>query len=165
MTDWMDLKVVPVVYIAGPFGAPTAEQVACNVLDAVTLSLFAVTRGLSPICPHPGIMAGAFGKEASGAERERGVRAVIVQVEMVARLTDGRLWAIQTPEGGISSGTHREVTAFERAYRQAHRRDPYEVNAIVLRTWAEWETAIPAGIRGQARLPWETAQIPKEKTK
>jgi hypothetical protein len=156
---WMDLDVMPLVYVAGPFAASTPTHTRENVLRACTLSLYAVTRGMSPIVPHPGIMAGAYGKEASSAERERGIRAVLSQVEAVARAFDGRFWAIKTPSGGFSSGTHREMEMFARCWRERHGRDPHAVNAIVARTWDEWMTAIPKDLYDQASLPWQEAQV------
>lgn len=159
---WMDLDIVPLVYVAGPFGDEDEDVVRQNVLRACSVSLFAVTMGLSPIVPHPGIMAGAFGKEASSAERERGIRMVIVQVRFVAQSFDGRFWAIRTPSGGLSSGTHREMEAFAREYHDRHGLDAYRVNAIVSRTWEEWATAIPPEIINQASLPWQEAQVPKK---
>lgn len=107
-------------------------------------------------------MAGAFGKEASSAERERGIRMVMVQVEMVASYFDGRFWAIRNPDGGLSSGTPREMERFARARQARHHRDPYAANAIVARTWEEWRTIIPDGVVKQAGLPYEEAQVSKK---
>ncbi|MDB4278017.1 hypothetical protein N9917_00145 [Deltaproteobacteria bacterium] len=157
--DWMDLRITPLVYVAGPFAAPNAAATAENVTRACALSLFAVTKGMSPIVPHPGIMAGAFGKEASSAERERGIRMVLVQVENTARAFDGRFWAIRKDDGGLSAGTHRELETFGKVYRERHGLDPHAVNAIVSRTWAEWLTVIPDEVVAQAGLPWQQAQV------
>lgn len=157
--NWMDLRLTPLIYVAGPFSAETAKDTAENVTRACALSLFVVTKGMSPIVPHPGIMAGAFGKEASSAERERGIRMVLVQVENVARAFDGRFWAIRKDDGGFSSGTHREMETFAKVYRERHGLDPYNVNAIVARTWDEWLTVIPDEVVKQAGLPWQQAQV------
>lgn len=144
------LNPPPVVYVAGPFAAPDAAGIRQNVLNACALSLYAVTEGLSPLCPHPGIMAGAFGRESSPAERERGIRMVLAHVELVARHSEGRFWAIQNPDGGLSSGTQRELECFVETWQALHPQDPYASNTIVVKTWAEWKATIPDSLIVQA---------------
>lgn len=51
-----------VIYIAGPFGAPTSWQVAENIRSAERLALEVWRLGAVAICPHAnsGTMAGAL---------------------------------------------------------------------------------------------------------
>ena len=117
------------VYIAGPFAGDAAE----NTRRAVAISRFATIQGLSPICVHPGILAGAYGDDAVPEERKRGLAAVVSIVWNVAG-AGGRLWVLLRDDGSPSAGTQQEL-------------DAYAANdgpSITIRRWSDWVDAMNA---------------------
>ncbi len=120
------------VYIAGPFAGDTAE----NTRRAVAISRYATIQGLSPICVHPGILAGAYGDDAVPEERERGLAAVVSIVREVAK-AGGTLWVLLRDDRSMSAGTRREWDAFADAGGRA----------VVSWTWSHWcESMRAAGV-------------------
>lgn len=114
-------------YIAGPFAGATPEAVAENVRRAVHLARWAADHGYAPECVHTSVAAGCYGDDHDLADRERGLRICEARVAMTARAA-GALLIILRDDGTPSSGTARELVAFQRA-------GGVECRA---RTWPEW---------------------------
>lgn len=103
-----------IVYIAGPYMAPSAPEIRANVARAVALGHAAVKLGLVPIIPHAHGYLGVFGDphEADGLRtRERALRVAVHTVKAVRRV-DGALWIIERDDHSLSSGTQMELDAF-----------------------------------------------------
>lgn len=52
MADALTLAIPPLVYVAGPFSAPTREGVEQNIARAVARGLQVAALGAMPVCPH-----------------------------------------------------------------------------------------------------------------
>lgn len=116
---------LPLVYVAGPFAGARLT----NAARAAAVSAIAVARGYAPVCVHPAIEAGAYGRDDPPSERERGLAAVCALVELVAR-NGGELWVILRDDGTPSAGTRREMEAYAKAGGLRVRAAP----------WVVWES-------------------------
>ena len=116
------------VYIAGPYAAPTPEERAENVRRIGVLSRLALGLGLTPVTVHAAIDAGHFGQDSNPVDRKRGLDAACTLAQWVAK-SGGDLWVLTRDDGFFSSGCVQEVDAFQRTAN---------AGPIVSRTWAEW---------------------------
>lgn len=129
------------VYIAAPYGAPTAELRTLNTQRAVLLAKVAHRLGLLPICQHPLIDAGVFGDDGTPRQREAGIQASLAAMGMVLRHTGGRLWVLEAAHMKLSPGTKREVDAWRKlGGKPIARNGP----------WSAWENiAYAHALRGE----------------
>jgi len=118
------------VYIAGPYGSPHEHERLANVGRACHLSLWASRAGYAPIVVHPAIHWGAYGSDDNPADRERGL-ATVTAILRAAAQAGGHLWVILRDDGSMSSGTEREVLAWE---EETAGGDP---RTLAL-TWPQW---------------------------
>ncbi len=92
------------VYIAGPFGAPTPAGIAENVRRACALGLLACDLGYAPQVVHAGIHRGAYGSDADEKTRRRGMEIDFAWIDATAKL-DGELWVllktVTSPESSL----------------------------------------------------------------
>lgn len=126
------------VYIAGPYAAPTAQERAENVRRIGVLSRLALGLGLAPVAVHAAVEAGHFGQDCNPADRKRGLDAACSLAQWVAK-SGGDLWVLTRDDGFFSSGCVQEVDAFQRTAN---------AGPVVSRTWAEW-CEIIASVRPQ----------------
>jgi hypothetical protein len=124
------------VYIAGPYAAPTPKERTENVRRIGELSRFALTLGYVPVSVHAAVEAGHYGDDSDPAARARGIDAACGIATMVAK-AGGHFFAIRRDDGSYSTGTQME-------------RDVFLANATLgvwfrRATWAEWERCIAAG--------------------
>lgn len=125
-----------VVYIAGPYAAPTEEERRENVRRIGELSRFALSLGFAPVSVHAAIEAGHLGDDSDPEARARGLNAACEIVSAVAR-ADGHFFAIRRDDRRYSEGTYLERDTFlTYATFGVH---------FVRRTWAEWQEAIARG--------------------
>lgn len=118
-------------FISGPIKAATPAELSENVRRAVHLARWSVERGYAPMCAHPGVAAGMYGREEVPAERERGLRICEALAADVAR-SGGAMFVILRDDGTASQGVAREV----RAYFAATATDA--APRVVGCTWQGW---------------------------
>jgi len=114
------------VYIAAPYTADTAEELAWNVARAALLGRVALSEGLCPIVVHPSIAAGVYGDDADPAERQAGINCSLQLLDLV-KGAGGWLWVL----AGESSGVRAEVARWG---------DP---SAATVGSWEEWRHRVP----------------------
>lgn len=123
------------IYIAGPYRAPTELEVERNVRRAVALGQYAARRGYTPIVPHAMGRMGVYGPDDVPSTHELAIRCgTAVAREVTA------LWAIQRDDGTLSEGTALEVEAAQRRAR------------IRQQTWDRW--CVEAYIDGYPLRLW-----------
>jgi len=108
------------VHIIGPYAGPTAEAIAANVRNAVTLARRVVETGHVAYCIHAEIAAGVWGDDSDPAQREHGIR---LSTERARHAGASGCWllVIQRPDWTLSEGTSRELAAWEIGRRMAVR--------------------------------------------
>lgn len=97
-----------VVYIAGPYAAPTADEIARNVRRAVALGRYAAHLGYTPLVPHAQGWAGVYG---AADESEAGVRELALRCSQDLAARADEVWIIQRDDGTRSEGSHLEAEA------------------------------------------------------
>lgn len=120
------------VYIAGPYAAPTPEERVENVRRIGVLSRLALGLGLAPVAVHVAVEAGHFGQDSNPMDRKRGLDAACSIAVAVAQ-SGGDLWVLARDDGSLSSGCMAEHDAFQRTAN---------AGPVVSRTWAEWREII-----------------------
>ncbi len=96
------------IYVAAPFGAPTAEERTENVARAGALCRLLVYLGAYPVCLHAAIEAGHYGDDSDEGQRATGLHvARSIAREIVG--SGGLLVALERPGGGVSPGTRDEI--------------------------------------------------------
>lgn len=100
-----------IVYIAGPYTAPTRDGIARNIRRAVALGRYAAHLGHTPLVPHAQGWMGVYG---AGDESEAGVRELALRCsrELAARAEE--MWVIERDDLSLSEGTRAELEAFGR---------------------------------------------------
>ncbi len=114
------------VYVCGPYGAPTPEEIEENVRRACALSLLAAELGYAPQVVHAGIHRNAYGSDADAATRRRGLEIDFAWIDATCRC-GGELWVLlktvssdvlRGPAGeavdvhALSAGSREEVELF-----------------------------------------------------
>jgi hypothetical protein len=98
------------VAISAPFAACNDLTIADNVQRALRLYVHALEQGHAPISLHAAPFYGALDDTVPDL-RERGLRCCERICQGVAR-DGGELWALKRPDGTLSSGCQREISAF-----------------------------------------------------
>lgn len=118
------------VYIAAPFGAPTAIGRKWNTERAMLLATIASRAGKAPMVVHPLILDGVYGDDNNPEQRAQGTLKSIALMRAIMMRTHGELWVLSGEGGVLSPGVAEEVKVW-RYYR--------ERKNIKLATWAGWE--------------------------
>ena len=100
------------VYVAGPYRAATEEARLENVQRACRLSLRLLRLGGIPVCVHPTIHLGGYGRDEDEEERRMGIRTTLLTATLV-RDSGGLCAALCLPDGSLSEGTRGEVALFK----------------------------------------------------
>lgn len=132
------------VYVAAPFGAPTAEERRENVARAGAICRLLVHLGAFPVCLHAAIEAGHYGDDSDIERRTAGLH---VARSIARSIVDGGglLIALECGgKGGVSPGTREEIgwTIQEPYYHGDHL--PLSVRLV---RWSEIEPVILEVIR------------------
>lgn len=127
------------VYIAGPYGAPSADLIQRNVARALAVGRLAVAQGHAPVVTH---LLGAAGLYGAADESVVGVRETAIAcgrsgADMVG-CANGLLWAISSEAGSLSEGTAAEVEAWRQAVVHQSAFSGFERHALVVRPWSAW---------------------------
>ncbi len=96
------------IYVAAPYGAPTAEERAENVARAGALCRLLVYLGAYPVCLHAAIEAGHYGDDSDAEQRTAGLH---VARSIARSIVDsgGLLIALERNSGGVSPGMRSEI--------------------------------------------------------
>lgn len=128
------------VYVAGPYAAPTPEGIEQNVRRAVAVGAYATRLGYAPIVPHAAGFAGVYGDPhegdgPTGETRRRSIEIGCAHARFVSA-QGGELWIIQRDDGTMSSGVQAEFDAWcETAH--LHKR-------VASAPWAAWQARLEA---------------------
>lgn len=131
-----------IVFVAGPYAAPTVDEIARNVRRAAALGRLAVERGLAPIVPHLLGHAGVYGSPLDdGAAGLVRARALGCSLDLIRRVQPDELWVIRCDDGSESPGVRFELEAWLEA---TEGRVPRRREAA---PWSSWrERLVEAGL-------------------
>lgn len=112
------------VYIAGPFSAPSPDETAQNVERARLLGILAAKLRLAPIVPHLHGAAGLYGTEhddgQGSATRTKALACSTATAWMVGNCC-GHLWVILRDDRSLSAGCQAELEAWTDGQRNLAR--------------------------------------------
>lgn len=107
---------VPLVYLAGPYAAPTEEGVLDNIHRIRALAQLAVTLGMSPVAQHFTGGIGVFGSSIDDGSPSVSRHNALLAGQAVAHAigrTGGLLWVVTRDDGTLTEGTALEVAAWQ----------------------------------------------------
>lgn len=122
------------IYVAGPYGASTSEEIERNVYRACALGRLVTATGCVPVVPHAAGFLGCHGdphEQDGGQTREVALACGVALASVVGR-QGGNLWVLLRDDKSMSEGTKSEADAFASTLGRG----------VVLRdTWAGWKLA------------------------
>ena len=106
------------VYVAGPYAAPTVLEIAANVARAIEVCRVHAEADFTVISPHAHGWGGVYGTiidDGSAAPSRARALANGLALAVLVAVNGGKLVAISRDDGTLSPGTQAEVDAYTAA--------------------------------------------------